>query len=169
MNIFEQELRRLAASCREIKNPVIAGRALYGDLGGDNRVKLQFVTMRTYESYEALQATVLNRNDGKVDSLRFHFDDVWGKKFDLDRNRGVPHIWTYNGKSEWYAYQPTNADFQQLGRAVGAYLDVFTDRSALRQNEQEKDSGSVVKKIREAKQNPAPKKAASRNKTEPEL
>lgn len=148
-----------------------AGRACYGDLGGDNRVKLQFVELGTMDRYEALKATILNRADGEVDSLRFRFEDIWGSKQVSNPNfrEGViPYIGTYNQRSEWYVYKPTVADFKQLGKTVGAYLDVFTDRSAGRQNEQARDS--VVKKLREAKQAPtAPKPKTARNKSEPEL
>lgn len=168
MNFFEQELRKLAAVSDGLSNPVFAGRACYGDLGGDNRVKLQFVEHGTMDHYEALKVTVLNRSEGEVDTLLFRFADVWGKKYDLGYQDGTAYIWTYNDKSEWYAYQPTGADFKQLGKAVGAYLEVFTDRSALRQKEQAQDS--VVKKLREAKHTPAvPKDKTSRGKSGPEL
>lgn len=98
MNIYEQELRRVAAACDGVSNPVFAGRACYADLGGDNRVKLQFVTVGYADHYEALKAMVLNRADGEVDALLFRFSDVWGKKQDTSHLGGVPHIWTYNGK-----------------------------------------------------------------------
>lgn len=167
MNYFEQELRRLAKACGEIQNPTFAGRACYGDLGGDNRVKLQFVTQGTHEQYEAVEATVLNRLDGKVDSLLFRFKDVWGKKQDYDRCWGVPHIWTYNNKTEWYGYRPTDADFKQLAAGVGAYLGVFISHDRAPEKTQQE---SVVEKIRSAKQTPAaPKAKSGRKKTEPEL
>lgn len=54
INFFEQELRKLADVCGGLSNPVFAGRACYGDLGGDNRVKLQFVTTGYADHYEAL-------------------------------------------------------------------------------------------------------------------
>jgi len=66
MNFFEQELRKLAAACGGITNPVFAGRACYGDLGGDNRVKLQFVTLGHADHYVALKATVLMRSHDAV-------------------------------------------------------------------------------------------------------
>ena len=80
MNFFEHELRRVADACGGVINLTFAGRACYGDLGGDNRVKLQFVTLGHANNYVALEATVLNRTEGKVDSLLFRFEDVWGKK-----------------------------------------------------------------------------------------
>jgi len=165
MNYFEQELRRVAKACKEIKDPTFAGRACYADLGGDNRVKLEFVICGTYERYEALKAIVLNRTDGEVDSLLFRFKDTWGNKSHPSFSEGVtPRIWTCDGKNEWYAYYPTDADMKKLATEIGAYLAVFTDRSLVPERD------SVIKTIRSAKGNPAPRKIDSeRKKKEPEI
>ena len=146
----------MAGACDGVKNPVFAGRACYGDLGGDNRGKLQFVTLGHADHYEALKATILNRADGEVDTLLFRFGDVWGKKMDSVYRGGNPHIWTNSGKTEWYGYQPTDQDFKQLAGQVNGYLNVFTVHPPVR--EQEKgEKESVVKKLHEARQNPAPR------------
>jgi hypothetical protein len=164
MNYFEQELRRVAKACNGIINPTFAGRVCYGDLGGDNCVKLQFVTLGHADHYAALKATILNRADGEIDALLFRFEDTWGKKQVSNPNfrEGIiPYIWTSDRKSEWYVYNPTDADIKQLAAEVGAYLGVFTDRSRI--PEQARGQGekeSVIKTIREAKQNPAPRKEA---------
>ena len=172
MNYFEQELRRLANACDGIINPTFAGRACYGDLGVDNRVKLEFVTQGTHERYEAVKATVLNRMDGEVDSLLFRFGDVWGKKHPHGSAHGTAHIWTYQGKSEWYAYTPNGADMKKLAAEVGAYLAVFTDRSLIPEKTKGRagEKESVIKTIREYKQNPTPRKdSQARKKSEPDL
>ena len=172
MNYFEQELRRVADVCDGIINPTFAGRACYGDLGSDNRVKLEFVTLRQADHYPALKATILNRIEGEVDTLLFRFEDIWGKKHDKGYDGGIPHIWTNDGKSEWYSYYPTGADIKQLAAELGAYLAVFTDRSLIPEKAQGRvgEKESVIKTIRESKQNPAPRKDAStRNKQGPEL
>ena len=175
MNYFEQELRRLARFCKEIQNPTFAGRVCYGDLGGDNRVKLQFVTTGHADHYSALDATILNRLDGKVDSLLFRFSDTWGSKKVSNpnfRNGIIPYIWTDRGESEWYVYRPTDLDMKQLAAEVGSYLAVFADRSVIpeKAREQAGEKESVIKTIRDAKQTPSPRKdAPSRKKTGPEL
>lgn len=171
MNFFEQQLRRLAAACDGISKPVFAGRACYGDLGADNRVKLQFVTQGYADHYDALKATILNRADGQVDSLLLRFSDVWGKKNNTSTLGGVPHIWTYNGKDEWYGYKPTDQDFRVLAGQLGGYLDVFAVRAPARDKAKAQPDGkeSVVKKLREAKQDGTPRKSAPAKKREPEL
>ncbi|MCL2078752.1 MAG: hypothetical protein FWH17_02790 [Oscillospiraceae bacterium] len=172
MNYFEQELRRLTQACDGVINPTFAGRACYGDLGGDNRIKLEFVTQGTHERYEAVKATVLNRVDGEVDSLFFRFGDVWGKKHPHGSAHGTAHIWTYQGKSEWYAYYPTDADMKKLGAEVGAYLAVFTDRALIPEQARGQTGAkeSVIKTIRESKQNQTPRKnSQARKKSELDL
>jgi len=163
MNYFEQELRRIADACDGITSPTFAGRACFADLGGDNRVKLMFVTLGYADRYAALKATVLNRTDGEVDSLLFRFSDIWGSKQVTNPNfrEGViPHITTnyINRKDswDWYIYKPTDADMKKLAAEVGAYLAVFADRS--RVPEKMRGQDSVIKTLREAKQNPSPRK-----------
>ena len=159
MNFYEQELRRVAAACGGISNPVFAGRACFADLGGDNRVKLQFVTLGHADHYEALKATVLNRADGEVDTLLFRFADVWGKKMNSSFNGGVPHIWTNSGKHDWYGYRPTDKDMQELAGAVSGYVGVFAIRPPARAQDKAKagEKDSVVKKLRDAKKSSAPR------------
>ncbi len=153
MNFFEQELRRLAKACAGIGNPVFAGRACYSDLGADNRVKLQFVTLGHADHYAALKVAVLNRAEGEVDTLLFRFGDVWGAKQVSNpnfQNGIVPHIWTNSGKSDWYVYQPSDGDMRQLAAQVSGYLDVFTVRAPVRKQNhaQPGKKESVVKKLR---------------------
>jgi len=172
MNFFEQELRRIADACRGVINPTFAGRACYGDLGGDNRVKLEFVTQGTHEQYEALEATILNRSEGEVDSLLFRFCDVWGKKHDKGYNGGIPHIWTNDRKSDWYAYRPNETDIKQLAAVVDSYVGVFADRSLIPEKSKGKagEKDSVIKEIRESKPKSTTRKTSNtRKKSEHDL
>ncbi len=160
MTVFEQELGRIAKAAG-ITKPVLAGRACFGDLGGNNRVKLQFVTLGHLDHYEALKATILNRAEGDVDTLLFRFADVWGKKQVGNRNIRdgiIPYIWTSNGKHDWYVYRPTDADIKRLATEIGGYIDVFRDRSVVLEKApvrtHEKDS--VVEKLRAAKKSLPP-------------
>ncbi len=174
MNIFEQELRRLVKMCAGINGPVFAGRACYGDLGAENRVKLQFVTLGHADHYEALKATILNRAEGEVDTLLFRFSDVWGAKQVSNPNfrEGiVPHIWKGSCEHDWYVYRPTDADMRRLAAEVGGYIDVFAVRAPVREQEQDRPEKkeSVLEKIRETKRNPAPRKSAPAKNRDPEL
>jgi hypothetical protein len=138
LNFFEQELRKLVDASIDLDNVKFAGRACYGDLGGQNRAKMQFITTGIADHYSTLAVDILNRTDGKVDSLLFRFEDVWGKKPTSNpnfRDGVIPHIWTDGLKSDWYVYKPTPADFEQLANAVSNYLSVFMERETGREQE----------------------------------
>lgn len=130
MTFFEQELRKIVGDV--YPDATFVGRACYVRLSDMNRAKIQFTTCGTAGHYEALQMTILNRSDGQVDTLRLRFKDVLGTKQVNNpnfRNGVSPHAWTYNGKTEWYAYHPNSRDYQMLTDAVSDYLDVFQEQS----------------------------------------
>ena len=113
-----------------ITSPVVLGHTCYGQLGGDLRVRAEFVSLNVYQQYNALRLTILNRTDGKVDQLTLPFSAVWGRKRVNNPNfpRGViPHIWVDSGKAEWYAYKPNAADMDRLRSVCRDYLDVFRE------------------------------------------
>ena len=63
-NFFEQELRKLFGDGKIIESPQFVGRACLGTLGGDLRVRAQFITGIIANQYNALKIVVLNRTDG---------------------------------------------------------------------------------------------------------
>lgn len=95
-------------------------------------MKLEFVTLGTYQKYEGIQATVLDKTDGKIDSLILKFTDIWGKKKLNHPNfrEGMnPHIWIYSGKAEWYVYQPTPTDYKEIADSVCDYAELFKEQT----------------------------------------
>ena len=147
-NFFEQELGRLFGDGKIIDNPTYSGRACFGTLGSDLRVRAQFITTRIADEYDALKLTVLNRTDGPVDTLVLNLKDLLGMK-PVPRNpnfpRGVaPHIWSDYGKLEWYAYQPTAADYKTIQQAAEQYLGVFRERSQERTPEHTQSGPKLV-------------------------
>ena len=147
-NLFEQELGRLFGDGKIIDNPTYSGRACFGTLGSDLRVRAQFITTRIADEYDALKLTVLNRTDGLVDTLVLNLKDLLGMK-PVPRNpnfpRGVaPHIWSDYGKLEWYEYRPTAADYKTIQQAAEQYLGVFRERSQERTPEQTQGGPKLV-------------------------
>lgn len=130
MNYFEQELRKLFGNDAAISDKRFVGRAFFGKLTENLRVRVDFVTMGTANHYEALKATVINRNDGPVDTLTLRFSDLLGRKPVNNPNfrEGIsPYIWKYGDKIEWYVYKPTKADYDQISGALNNYYDVFRE------------------------------------------
>lgn len=138
MNFFEQELRKMFAVAEIFDDVKFIGRACYGTLGNNTRVKLEFVERGKYEHYEGIQATTLDIIDGKLDSVHLWFEDALGKRVNACGNRTGPYVWTYGGKTEWYAYQPTKADYGKITEAVREYADLFREQA------QEQTSGFAI-------------------------
>ena len=131
MNFFEQELRKLFEHSDVITDPHFAGRVCFARLTDTTNVKLQFDTVGTYEKYEGIRATVLNRSERKIDSTLFRFADILGRK-DIPGNPylkdGVyPHFWKRDDKYEWYAYKPTPRDMKLITETVDSYLGMFQE------------------------------------------
>lgn len=130
MNFFEQELRKLADQSDTLEDSRFIGRACYGKVSDNIRVKLQFVTMGFADKYEAVKATLINNTEGAIDTAIIRLRDVWGMKSVDNPNfpEGIsPHIWTYGGKSEWYIYNPIPADYEILAGSVDEYLELFRE------------------------------------------
>ena len=140
-NFFERELGRVFGDGQVIRDPTYSGRACLGTLGRDLRVRAQFISTHISGEYNALKLTVLNRTDGPVDTLVLKLKDLLGKKpvpGNPNFRSGVtPHIWEDYGKFEWYAYRPTEADYETIRQAAKQYLDVFRDRQQERVQDQD--------------------------------
>lgn len=128
MNFFEKELRNILDSNYYTADVRVVGRAYYASIGKNLRLKAEFVTMGTADHYEGIKVTVINRNDGPVDSLTLRFADVLGRKTTpkVSHDNSL-YAWTYNGKTEWYAYEPTPRDYERLSDALNDYIEVFCE------------------------------------------
>lgn len=60
-------------------------------------------------------------------------------------------VFANDGKSEWYAYQPTQADLKLICREVSRYLDVFRalDRTISNRAGQKKSSKALPRRDHE--------------------
>lgn len=143
-SFFEQELWYLFGDGKTFDNPACSGQACLGTLGKDLRVRVQFVSTHISGEYDALKLAVLNRTGGPVDTQILKLEDLLGKKpvpGNPNFRGGVtPHIWDCYGKLEWYAYRPTNADYETIRQAASQYLNVFRDR----QQERTQDGPKLV-------------------------
>ena len=86
MTFFEQELRRIVGVIYPDARYI--GRAAYVDLGGGNRGKFEFVTLGVADNYEAIRASIINQNDGKLDSVTLRFADLLRRNGKRDLETG---------------------------------------------------------------------------------
>lgn len=130
MTFFEQELRKLFDHDVLFADARFVGNTCYGRLTDSIRVKIYFQTGMAAGNYDRLKVTLLNRNEGPIDSAVICFKDLWGMKLTTNPNfrEGVlPRIWDDYGKTGWCVYKPTKTDYKQLTEAVGTYLSVFQE------------------------------------------
>lgn len=130
MTVLEQELRKLFDYDAIMFDTRFVGNACYGSLTDSIRAKIQFTTGAVSNQYDGLKITLLNRQEGEIDSLRLRFLDLWGMKQTANPNfkEGVaPHLWDDYGKISWYVYHPNKTDYRQLADAVKTYLEVFQE------------------------------------------
>ena len=128
MTFFEKEMRKLFQHGLSFQETIFAGRACYGKLDEDIRVRMEFATEGVADHYSALKVTLLNRKEGPIDSLLLRFSEVLGRKQTTNPNfrEGIsPHIWKNGNDFAWYVYQPTAADYKTLADAVGSYTSLF--------------------------------------------
>lgn len=121
-------MRKLFRQGLSFPETAFVGRACYGKLDGDIRVRMEFTTERMADQYSALKVTLLNRKEGPIDSMLLRFSDVLGKKQTTNPNfrEGIfPHIWKNGNDFSWYVYQPTAEDYKTLADAVGSYTAMF--------------------------------------------
>ena len=138
MNFFESELKKIMGNSDILKDQKFVGRMCYGTIGGDLRARIEFVTLGVSDHYAGLKAAIINRKEGVVDSVLLRFTDIWGKPKVSNPNfkEGVnPHIWTDSGKSEWYVFHPSAADYQKVADTVENYLSIFQDMSMTQESQ----------------------------------
>ena len=69
MTKFEQELRKLFDHDKLFSDVRFVGNTCYGRLTDQIRVKVSFQTGIVADRYDRLKITLLNRNEGPIDSL----------------------------------------------------------------------------------------------------
>ena len=129
MTFFENELRKILIP--QYPETTFVGRAAYVRLSDANRAKIQFVSTNIASHYDALRLTILNREEGDVDNLLLRFSDLLDKKMVSNPNirDGVdPHAWTYNRKTEWYAYHPNSHDYRNWQMKLISIWKYFRNR-----------------------------------------
>ena len=128
MNDFERELRKIAGNDAVCDDTRFIGRACYGRLSENNRVKIEFCQNMCQSEYEGVDVTILDKNDGVIDSLKIRFVDVWGKRTanHFLRDGSVAYLRYSEGNVYWNHYKPDPADFEKVTEQIGNYTDLFT-------------------------------------------
>ena len=120
LNFFEKELRKIIDPLD--MEATYVGRACFVRLGEKSRAKIHFATRGIADHYNNLCLSVINAEEGKVDTTTLRLGEVFSTAQTRD-----PHIWEDRGRAEWYNFKPTQRDYDVLTDAVGQYLQVFQE------------------------------------------
>ena len=126
MNFYEQQLKSMFPELdTKSGDTVFAGKSMLSVISDDLRAKVEFMTGRVAGQYEGLRLSIINKNEGIIDSQSFMFYEIIGMKgSEKDRK---PHIWDDNGKASWFAYEPTDAELESIGSKVEEYVWLYAD------------------------------------------
>lgn len=127
MNFYEQQLKSMFPELdTKSGDTVFAGKAMLSVISDDLRAKVEFVTGRVAGQYEGLRLSIINKNEGVIDSQSFMFHEIIGMKGSA-RDR-KPHVWDDNGKADWFGYTPTEAELTKIGAKVEDYIWMYADQ-----------------------------------------
>ena len=126
MNFYEQELRKLTGTFpSKISKSSYIGRACLIPLSKGRVAKLQFATCGMADNYEALSITIIDAQNGEIDSNKLLFKDYFAPQMRGGGSTVIPHIWSCNGIDSWYK-APTALEFKSLGKAAHEYIGIFS-------------------------------------------
>lgn len=129
MNFFEGELRQMFGDAENISDPKFVGRTMLGKLDDDLLVKAQFISTYVSKHYDAIQVSIINRNDGVVDKETMIFGDIIGMKLTRCSDKVNPYMWEESsGKAYWYT--PISlTEKAQIADTVLDYVGMFQENN----------------------------------------
>ncbi|MBO4999393.1 MAG: hypothetical protein J6C58_01015 [Bacteroidaceae bacterium] len=126
MNFYEKQLKRMFPDFdTQSGDTIFAGKSMLSIISDDLRAKVEFMTGRVAGQYEGLRLSIINKNEGVIDSQSFMFYEIIGMKGpEKDRK---PHVWDDNGQASWFVYEPTDAELESIGSKVEEYVWLYAD------------------------------------------
>ena len=80
-NFYERQLKRMFGDSEVLSADTrFAGKAMISKISDELRAKIEFVTARVSGQYEGLKLSIINKNEGLVDSQTFMFHEIIGLK-----------------------------------------------------------------------------------------
>lgn len=133
MNQFQKHLRDLLDRTDTFFEATYIGRACYARLTDDLRIKAEFTSTLVSEHYNAIRLSAISSRNGVLDTLTLNFSDFMGPDIRIPINNTVPHIWTYNGKTEWYG-TPKPSELTSLAEAIDDYVYQYEHEPSLQED-----------------------------------
>ena len=126
MNFYEKQLKRIFPDFdTQSGDTIFAGKSMLSVISDDLRAKVEFMTGRVAGQYEGLLLSIINKNEGIIDSQSFMFYEIIGMKGPKKDQK--PHVWDDNGKPDWFVYEPTDDELESIGSKVEEYVWMYAD------------------------------------------
>ena len=138
MSTHKEHLEKIFGNDAVFTDTRYVGAKCYGKISDILRVRAEFTYLDVVGLYDAIKISIINRNEGEIDSVVIGLGYVLGLKKVTNRNfpDGIyPYMWWNNDKLDWYVYKANPKDYEALTTAVNNYVDVF------REHVQEMQSG----------------------------
>ena len=123
MDFFEREMRLMFQGASVCRNAHFVGKTMLGVLDENLRAKLEFVSTRNNQQYDAIRVMIINREDGVVDCQDIKFSDVLGQ---VKRDGGFPmdyHVWVFR-EPQWIT-PIAGVEKRRVADAVLGYVSLF--------------------------------------------
>ena len=124
MTFFEKEMELLFGDSEFLSaDAVFSDKTLIGGIGSfDDKLlaKIQFTSTKVADHYDALKLSIINKEQGVIDTETFRFVNIIGKKNGTD-----PYIWDYNGNVSWYNFKPTELDRVRISDMISDYCSMY--------------------------------------------
>lgn len=130
MSTHKEHLEKIFGNDAVFIDTRYVGTKCYGKISDILRVRAEFIYLDVVGWYDAIKISIINRNEGEVDSAVIGLGDVLGLKKVSNPNfkNGIyPYMWWNNGKLDWYVYKANPKDYESITDAVNNYLDVFRE------------------------------------------
>ena len=127
MNFFERQMRDMFEDTDMLRDMKFCGKTMLAKLDDDLRLKLRFVSFHG-NRYSGIEASIINRTDGVVDTQTFRFGDIIGMRKDYCGNIEHPYIWDYQGKQTWY-FPVSSVEKLQIADTILEYAAMYQEPS----------------------------------------
>jgi len=134
LSVHIESLKKIFDNVEGIENVRYLARDCYADLGGGKVMRAYFSSSDMGRQKDALSVQIMTREKGRLDAVVFRFNELWPQRYETCGNAVGPHIWTYQGKDEWYTPEPSESDYMKLSEQVSNYVGFFSELD-MEQNE----------------------------------
>lgn len=128
MNFYRTELKKIMEGSTVLTDQKYIGQTCYGTICGNLRARVEFMKSSRNDDYVGIKVSIIDRQEGMIDSVSLRFLDVWGKQRTNDPNfKGgiVPCIHNDSVTGDWSVFRPADADYHKIAGEVEDYLSLF--------------------------------------------